>query len=165
MATSNIGGSHMYGRPREELSGIVDPFTEKDKGLSIAQVQKEQALDDSLIACTFGNSGLSLGMYAEYLTAATGIKAFESVDNLLKIGERIVCIERCFNVREGFSRKEDCLPKRMTTEPLRKAGPSTGQMIRNLDKLLDEYYEALGYGKTGTPKPYKLKELGLEGSI
>jgi aldehyde:ferredoxin oxidoreductase len=165
MATSNIGGSHMYGRPREELSGIVDPFTETDKGVSIAQVQKEQALDDSLIACTFGNSGLSLEIYAEYLTAATGIKAFGNVDTLLKIGERVVCIERCFNVRDGFSRKEDCLPKRMTTEPLRKAGPSTGQMIRNLDKLLDEYYEALGYGKNGTPKPYKLKGLGLEGVL
>ncbi len=165
MATSNIGGSHMYGRPREELSGIVDPFTETDKGLSIAQVQKEQAVDDSLIACTFGNSGLSYEMYVEYLTAATGIKEFESIDNLLKIGERIVCIERCFNVREGFRRKDDSVPKRMTTEPLRKAGPSTGQMIRNLDTLLDEYYEAFGYEKNGTPKPGKLNELGLDGAI
>ncbi|NOX35100.1 MAG: aldehyde ferredoxin oxidoreductase family protein [Deltaproteobacteria bacterium] len=165
MATSNIGGSHMYGRPREELSGIKDPFTETDKGLPIAQVQKEQALDDSLIACTFGNSGLSFEMYAEYLAAATGNKEFENVNNFIKIGERIVCIERCFNVREGFARKDDSLPKRMTTEPLRKAGPSTGQMIRNLDKLLDEYYEALGYGKNGIPKPGKLRELGLDGTI
>jgi aldehyde:ferredoxin oxidoreductase len=162
MATSNIGGSHMYGRPREELSGIVDPFTEEGKGSSIARVQKEQALEDSLIACTFGNTGLDLRMYSGLLTAATGIEEFENTDSLLKTGERIVCMERCFNVREGFRRKDDSLPKRMTSEPLRNAGPSTGQVVKDLDKLLDEYYEALGYTGEGIPTVEKLKDLGIE---
>ncbi|MBU0989426.1 MAG: aldehyde ferredoxin oxidoreductase C-terminal domain-containing protein, partial [Proteobacteria bacterium] len=162
MATSNIGGSHMYGRPRDELSGMVDPFTEKEKGASIAQVQKEQALEDSLIACTFGNSGLTAQMYAEFLTAATGIDAFSSTDNLLKIGERIICMERCFNVREGFRRKDDALPRRMISEPLRNAGHSTGQVVRDLDHLLDEYYDALGYTKDGIPTIERLKDLGLD---
>jgi len=165
MATSNIGGSHMYGRPREELSGKMDPFSEKEKGVSIAQVQKEQALEDSLIACTFGNSGLDLQKYREFLTAATGIKEFGSPDDLLKIGERIICIERCFNAREGFGRKDDSLPKRMTSEPLKNAGPSTGQVVKNLDGLLDEYYEILGYTKEGIPTVEKLKDLELEGAI
>ncbi len=162
MATSNIGGSHMYGRPRDELKGAVDPFTENGKGASIAQVQKEQALEDSLIACTFGNSGLDLPMYAELLAAATGIEAFESPDNLLQIGERIICMERFFNVREGFNRKDDSLPRRMVSEPLGNAGPSTGQVVKNLDRLLDEYYEALGYTKDGVPTIEKLKELGID---
>lgn len=162
MATSNIGGSHMYGRPRDELVRKVDPFTEKDKGASIAQVQKEQALDDCLISCTFGNSGLNLPMYAEFLSAATGFEEFKSTDNLLKIGERIMCIERNFNVREGFRRKEDSLPRRMVSEPLRNAGSSTGQVVKNLGGMLDEYYEALGYTKDGVPTMEKLKELGIE---
>jgi aldehyde:ferredoxin oxidoreductase len=165
MATSNIGGSHMYGRPRDELSGKVDPFTEKEKGASIAQVQKEQALEDSLIACTFGNSGLDLQMYAEFLTAATGIADFESADGLVRIGERIICLERCFNVREGFRRKDDSLPKRMISEPLKNAGPSEGQFVRNLDGLLDEYYGVLGYRKDGVPTLEKLKDLGLKEAI
>ena len=162
MATSNIGGSHMYGRPREELSGIVDPFTEEGKGPAIAQVQKEQALEDSLIACTFGNTGLDLRMYSELLTAATGIEEFKDTESLLKTGERIVCIERCFNVREGFGRIDDSLPKRMISEPLMNAGPSTGQVVKDLDKLLDEYYEALGYTGEGIPTVDKLKDLGIE---
>ena len=163
MATSNIGGSHMYGRPRDELSGKVDPFTEVGKGASIAKVQKEQALEDSLIACTFGNTGLDLQMYCEFLTAATGIEDFDSPENLLKIGERILCIERLFNVGEGFGRKDDSLPKRMTSEPLKNAGPSSGQFVKDFDNLLDEYYEALGYIKEGVPTIEKLKELGIEG--
>jgi aldehyde:ferredoxin oxidoreductase len=165
MATSNIGGSHMYGRPRDELSGKVDPFTEKGKGASIAQVQKEQALEDSLIACTFGNSGLDIQKYADFLTAGTGIGGFESENDLLKMGERILCLERCFNIREGFTRKDDSLPKRMTSEPLKHAGPSTGQVVGDLDTLLDEYYKALGYTKEGVPTIEKLHDLGLDDAI
>jgi aldehyde:ferredoxin oxidoreductase len=161
MATSNIGGSHMYGRPRDELGGKVDPFSEEAKGESIARVQKEQALEDSLIACTFGNSGLDLQDYAEFLVTATGISSFGRPENLLAIGERIVTLERCFNIREGFSREDDALPWRMMSEPLKDAGPATGQVVRDMERLLDEYYDALGYTKEGVPSPEKLKELSI----
>jgi len=165
MATSNIGGSHMYGRPRDELSGKVDPLTEEGKGESIARVQKEQAVEDSIISCTFGNSGLDMEMHSEYLLATTGVEEFGSVANLLEIGERIICLERCFNVREGFSRKDDTLPERMLHKPLKNAGPATGQVVKDLDNLLDEYYEALGYTKEGVPTIEKLKDLGIEETI
>lgn len=165
MATSNIGGSHMYGRPRDELSGKVDPFTEEGKGASISQIQKEQALEDSLIACTFGNTGLDLQIYSELLKAGTGIEEFDGTASLLKIGERILCMERCFNIREGFGRKDDSLPKRMTSEPLKNAGPSSGEFVGNFENLLDEYYEALGYTKQGIPTIKKLNDLGMEDVI
>jgi len=162
MATSNIGGSHMYGRPREEFSGQADPLVETGKGDLIARVQKEQALEDSLIACTFGNTGLDAAMYARLLFAATGIDDFGNSANLHKIGERIVCIERCFNAREGFDRKDDTLPERMRKEPLQQAGPATDQMVGNLDHLLDEYYQALGYTAEGIPGHDRLQELDLQ---
>jgi len=161
MATSNIGGSHMYGRPRDELAGKVDPFTEFGKGASIAEIQKDQAVEDSLIACTFGNSGLSMKDYAEFLTAATGVDGLGSVVELRRLGERVVGLERCFNVREGFGRRDDTLPPRMLSRPLENAGPATGQVVRNLAALLDEYYEALGYGAQGVPTAETLKALGL----
>ncbi|MDJ0830582.1 MAG: aldehyde ferredoxin oxidoreductase family protein [Desulfobacterales bacterium] len=161
MATSNIGGSHMYGRPREEFSGQADPLAETGKGAMIARVQKEQALEDSLIACTFGNTGLDADMYARLLLAATGIDHFGSAENLLKIGERIVSLERCFNVREGFDRKDDTLPKRMRREPLLEAGPATDHTVANLEHLLDEYYRALGYTSRGIPGIDQLQALDL----
>jgi aldehyde:ferredoxin oxidoreductase len=162
MATSNIGGSHMYGRPRDELAGKVDPYAEQGKGASVAEIQKEQAVEDSLIACTFGNSGLSLRDYAEFLTAATGLDGLGSVAELRTVGERIVCLERCFNGREGFRRKDDTLPPRMLEQPLENAGPATGQVVRNLDTLLDEYYCALGYDTEGVPTAERLQALGLD---
>ena len=165
MATSNIGGSHMYGRPREEFSGQADPLVETGKGDLIARVQKEQAIEDSLIACTFGNTGLDAAMYARLLFAATGIEDFADTANLLKIGERIVCIERCFNAREGFGRNDDTLPERMRKEPLRQAGPATDQVVGNLEHLLDEYYQALGYTAEGIPGIDRLQELDLPEAV
>lgn len=114
------------------------------------------------IACTFGNTGLDMQFYSEVPFAATGVDVFGSPDGLLEIGERIICTERCFNIKDGFSRKEDCLPRRMLSEPLKNAGPATGQMIRHLDRLLDEYYEALGYTKEGMPTSEKLKQLRID---
>ena len=81
--------------------------------------------------------------------------------DLLLIADRVYTLKRCFNVREGISRRDDRLPKRMM-EPL-ASGPTKGQRVENLDAMLDEVYEALGWDKeTGKPKKEKLRELGLE---
>jgi aldehyde:ferredoxin oxidoreductase len=163
LATSNIGASHMYGRPRDELAGKKDRLTEEDKGKDAAQAQISQATQDAVIQCSFSPvTGLTAESRSQLLVAATGFKEFGDPAYLNLIGERILCLERSFNVREGFSRKDDTLPKRMRTEPLKDAGPATGQVFRNLDGLLDEYYDALGYTKEGIPSAEKLKELGLE---
>jgi aldehyde:ferredoxin oxidoreductase len=163
LATSNIGGNHMYGRPREELAGTKDRFAEEGKGEDIARAQITQAVADSVVQCAFGPvTGLTPQSRSELLVTATGFDEFGDPAYLDQIGERIICLERSFNVREGFSRKDDTLPARMLTEPLRNAGPATGQVIRKLDTLLDEYYDALGYTRQGIPSTKKLKQIGLE---
>jgi aldehyde:ferredoxin oxidoreductase len=152
----------MYGRPRDELSGKKDRLTEVDKGKDIAEAEISQATQDAVIQCSFGPvTGLNPQQRSELLVAATGFTEFGDPNYVEKIGERILCLERCFNVREGFDRKDDTLPKRMRTEPLKDAGPATGQTVKNLDGLLDEFYDALGYTRQGIPSEAKLKELGL----
>jgi aldehyde:ferredoxin oxidoreductase len=162
LATSNIGASHMYGRPRDELAGKKDKLTEVDKGKDAAQAESSQATQDSVIQCSFSPvTGFNAEQRSQLLVAGTGFKEFGDPDYVEKVGERTLCLERCFNVREGFDRKDDVLPKRMRTEPLKNAGPATGQTFQNLDGLLDEYYDALGYSRNGIPTEAKLKELGL----
>jgi aldehyde:ferredoxin oxidoreductase len=163
LATANIGASHMYGRPRDELSGKKDKLTEVDKGQDAAKAEISQATQDAVIQCSFGPvTGFNPQQRSDLLVAATGFKKFGDPAYLDKVGERILCLERCFNVREGFNRKDDTLPKRMRTEPLANAGPATGQVFKNLDGLLDEFYDALGYTRQGIPSEEKLKELGLD---
>ncbi|MBW1903522.1 MAG: aldehyde ferredoxin oxidoreductase C-terminal domain-containing protein, partial [Deltaproteobacteria bacterium] len=92
--------------------------------------------------------------------AVTGRKI--DVGEYLKIGERTVCVQRAFNAREGFDRKDDTLPKRILNEPI-KGGPFDGRRIMDFDGMLDEYYEESGFDKkTGWPTRDKLEELGLE---
>lgn len=160
-ATSNIGASHMYGRPREELYGQADRFTEEGKGKFIVNAQSQLAIDETMILCCFGNSGMTTQLMGELMKAATGIEELADPAYLGQVGERILCLERAFNIREGFSRQDDKLPKRFIQEKLQNAGPSTGMVIQNLDGLLDEYYDALGYTREGIPSEERLEQLGL----
>lgn len=165
-ATSNIGGSHMYGYSRQEISGYplpreVDRFSDQEKGDIAAYNQINKAREETLILCNFADSGITAEWLADLLKTATGIEEFGDTAYLDKVGERIVTLERCFNVREGFSRKDDTLPQRMLKEPLKNAGPATGQVFRAFDTLLDEYYSAMGYDLQGIPTREKLEELDL----
>ena len=113
------------------------------------------------IACAFSR-GWFPQVYDKLLVAATGIDKIGERGYLQRVGERIVNLERAFIVREGFGRKQDTLPQRMLSEPLHTRGaPGEGQMMRNLDKFLDRYYEIRGWTPEGIPSPEKLKELGL----
>jgi aldehyde:ferredoxin oxidoreductase len=64
-----------------------------------------------------------------------------------------------FNLKAGFTRKDDTLPMRILKEPI-KTGPSKGE-IEELDKMLDDYYKVRGWDKNGIPTNEKLKALGL----
>ena len=78
------------------------------------------------------------------------------------MGERISNIERMFNCREGIRRKDDTLPKRLTSESV-PSGPSAGKTVENLDQMLDHFYTHLGWDlETGIPTAQKLKEMKLE---
>jgi aldehyde:ferredoxin oxidoreductase len=100
-------------------------------------------------------------LYGKLLLAATGVDDFAAPDYLWKVGERIINLERMFNIREGLGRKDDVFPKRMTEEPM-PAGPSAGQVFEE-NLLLPDYYKARGWDvDTGVPSKTKLKELGLD---
>ena len=93
-------------------------------------------------------------------SAITGRKI--DIKHYLMIGERTICIQRAFNAREGFTRKDDTLPKRILNEPI-KGGKYDGQRIVSLDAMLDDYYRESGFDqKTGWPTRATLKALGLQ---
>ncbi len=77
----------------------------------------------------------------------------------LETGERIYNVTRLFNVREGFSRKDDQLPARFE-EPRE----DTGWKIAHTDfnKMLDEYYAIRGWDGEGKPTAETLERLGIE---
>jgi len=75
---------------------------------------------------------------------------------MLKAGERVINLERLFNIREGFTRRDDYLPERFSREP------GDGAVMEDQDKLLDQFYSIKEWDRSGVPTKEKLRELGLE---
>jgi len=71
----------------------------------------------------------------------------------LKCGERIWNLERLFNNKAGFSRRDDTLPERFFE--------NGGINKEEFDKSLDEYYLERGWDENGVPAKDKLVELGI----
>jgi len=166
-ALSNTGANHCYGYAQQEMGNprprLVDAAADDGKGDIVKYNQDYVAAVELVNACTFPANNLELfglELIANMLVAALGETKFGSADYLWHVGEKVYNLERCFNIREGFSRKDDTLPKRMYTEPL-QGGMRDGEIIRKPDVIVDEYYEARGWDKNGIPTKATLKRLGL----
>jgi len=147
----------------DKLPEVCDPYTEKWKALVVKTTEDVYAVRDCLIQCWYCVSWppvLWIEDFANILPVATGEPAFGKIDELLLIGNRVVNLERCFNAREGITRKDDSLPERFLKEPM-PDGPGKGQVV-NLKVMLDEYYELRGWSlESGIPKRETLEKLGL----
>jgi aldehyde:ferredoxin oxidoreductase len=167
-ALSNTGANHCYGYAQQEMGNprprLVDAAADDGKGDIVKYNQDYVAAVELVNACTFPANNLELfglELIANMLVAALGETKFGSADYLWHVGEKVYNLERCFNIRDGFSRKDDALPKRMYTEPL-IGGMRDGEIIRKPDVIIDEYYEARGWDKNGIPTKATLKRLGLD---
>ncbi len=168
-ATSNIGASHCYGYARQEVFGatvprMVDRFSEAENADIVVYNQDSTAMSEVGIVCAFTRNWPWFSpLFGKMLAAVTGIDQFADNEYLSRVGERIVNLERAFNVREGFRRQQDALPPRMLSEPLHTGeAPGEGQTIREQEQFLDRYYECRGWTGDGIPSPRKLNDLGLD---
>ena len=119
-------------------------------------------LPDILNICIFFMyAGITLDNLADLLSASTGWN-IEGKD-LLEVGERVINLQRLFNLREGLNRRDDQLPERIKAKPAFGFYENEKQcVIKNFEGMLDEYYETRKWDKrTGIPSREKLIELGL----
>ena len=149
-------GLKMFGEPEATLRLGV-----KGKGKLVAYYENICALVDSLGVCKNLAENMNIldyGKMAKLIEAVTGMNI--TPIEVEVIGERIINLERIYNVREGVKREHDTLPERFLKEPL-KRGASAGHVIE-LEKMLMEYYDTRGWDKnTSIPTAEKLKALNL----
>jgi aldehyde:ferredoxin oxidoreductase len=162
-ATSNRGACHMRGNMLgPEVLGLpklVHRLQVQGKAGMVILHQNASAAIDSLVLCKFVNLAVAEEYLARALAAVTGVPC--STGDLIRAGERIWNLERLYNLREGFTRTDDTLPRRLLEEPA-PDGPSKG-WVSHLPEMLEEYYRFRGWDEEGVPTPRKLTELGLEG--
>jgi aldehyde:ferredoxin oxidoreductase len=160
-ATSNRGACHLRGYTiASEVLGIpvkTEPTDTDGKPELLKAFQDATAAFDAAGICIFTSFAWTLNDVAPQVQAACGDEF--TVENLTLIGERIWNMEKDFNLRAGFTRKDDALPKRLMTEGA-KTGPAKG-VVSGLDKMLPIYYQVRGWDEEGRIKPETRKRLGL----
>jgi aldehyde:ferredoxin oxidoreductase len=173
----DLGGNWEVARrifPSEILEQLMDPEDETYKPDMLIYGEHYCAITDALGICKFSTT-------EEYSLlpddVARGLQALGMAitgDGLLEIGERIVNLERLYNVREGLGRADDQLPRRFA-EPLplltSETDPATGEtrlgapltvgQMFDFEAMLDRYYHLRGWNAQGQPTEATVARLGL----
>ncbi|MGB9586039.1 MAG: aldehyde ferredoxin oxidoreductase C-terminal domain-containing protein, partial [Anaerolineales bacterium] len=178
-ATSNRGMCHIH--PLEGMAwdrgkldwglqkyGVPDPNTvdrwdEIGKGAAVSLLQDGLVLPDVLGTCKFYMyGGVTVDHWAEMIAHLTGWDITGA--ELLKVGERVINLQRLFNGREGITAKDDMLPARMFEIPaFGKYSNEPNCVFHDFKTVMQEYYQTRGWDPvTGMPTPEKRAELGLE---
>ena len=176
IAVASRGGDHLRNRPTfenlnlpsallEKICGgkvSSDPLSCEGKPLMVKWAEELYAVTDSLGICRFvslWNSPNLLG-YEELATLYNLImNARFSAYDLANAGERIVNVEKLFNLREGVTKADDQLPARFFESPIE--GKKCGLNKEKMASMLDEYYKLRGWNKEGIPKKATVRRLKL----
>ncbi|MFW9880759.1 MAG: aldehyde ferredoxin oxidoreductase C-terminal domain-containing protein, partial [Candidatus Thorarchaeota archaeon] len=182
IATSTRGADHLRGRPAIDLYGLPEDFLEEIYGGKMSSDYRSYegksrmvwwqellyAVTDSIGTCKFQTVFLAVHApkwdeFSKLIYLVTGMKFSSS--QLMNVGERIYTLERLFNIREGFTRKDDNLPKRYFEEPTPIGLPRVKGLKIDKDKfekMLDEHYNLHGWDKNGIPTEETLQKLGID---
>jgi aldehyde:ferredoxin oxidoreductase len=164
-ATCTRGGCHVKGYTiAVEVLGQgpnLDPRVTTAKAFWVKLFQDVTAAVDAAGGCIFGTFGMDAGDYAAMISALTGMQY--TGDSFIQAGERIWNLERLFNLKAGFTKKDDTLPERLLRMPVPE-GPAKG-MLSRVPEMLPEYYQLRGWDENGIPTEQRLKELQLESEL
>ncbi len=192
-ATSNRGADHLYALATIDLTGnmdvvgkvpelaacgpeLMDTTKEDYKAVMVRWTEVCNALADALGICKFAFTETYAIMPEDLAEGLRAMGIDISNEDLFKAGQRIINIERMYNVRHGFRKKDDMLPKRFLEEPLdvyvhpediEKIPKEDAELVHkglmvNLEPMLDEYYQLGKWNEEGIPREEWLRELGLD---
>ena len=93
-----------------------------------------------------------------------------TAEELIEIAHRGLTLARLFNLRSGFTRDDDTLPKRFreAVQPPEGSGAPAlpGVTQDQIDEIVTAYYLEQGWdSETGVPTEATLAELGIEGEL
>lgn len=182
IATATRGADHLRSRPAIDLYALPEELLEeiyggpvssdytsyKGKSRMVWWQELLYAVTDSIGTCKFQTVFCAVHApkfeeFSKLIQLTSGLEL--SKPQLMEIGERIITIERMFNNREGFSRKDDKLPERFFKEPTPIGLPIVKGKKIDKDKfktLIDEYYALHGWDNNGVPTEETVRKLEVE---
>ena len=159
----NIHDTFLYPQlpKRYHSLGVLEPVPVEDFGPKKVRLYKYvgdwRTLNNFLVMCLF--TPWSVNQKTEIVRSVTGwnTTAFE----LMKVVERGNTLARIFNLREGFTEKDDWLPPRFFNPKTSGALNMTSVNPEDLQKAKLLYYDMMGWTEQGVPKQSKLDELDI----
>lgn len=139
----------------------VEYTATEGKGAMVRFCMIVSAVVDSLGLCKV--AALSVGAHFDLeresalIAALTGLELTPT--DLFRIGERIIHMEKLFNIRHGATSEMDMLPDKFTKDPLTQ-GPAAGFCV-DLKPMVADFYRCMGWDEAGVPKAETLKAIGL----
>ena len=150
-------GRREFGTPNS-----VDRLSTEGKGPMGNRAMSVSVALDSLGLCKVAALSVvgdfTLTAEAELASALSGWDF--SPAELLSIGERVITVERLFNLRHGASRSDDRLPAHFLRDGLPE-DPNRGGTV-DLEPMLAQFYATMGWDDQGRPTAEKLIDLGLQ---
>ncbi|PVX24320.1 MAG: aldehyde ferredoxin oxidoreductase [Candidatus Bathyarchaeum sp.] len=159
----NIHDTFLYPQlPKSYNSlGILEAVPVEDFGPKKVRLYKYvgqwRTLNNFLVTCLF--TPWSVVQKVEIVRSVTGwnTTAFE----LMKVVERGNTLARIFNLREGFTEKDDWLPPRFFKPRTTGALSDTAVNPEELQNAKLLYYDMMGWTEHGVPKQSALDELDV----
>ncbi len=149
--------TEVFGKPE-----AVDPRSIQGKAAMVRRSMIIGVVLDSLGLCKVPAlcliAAFDLEAEAELTSAFTG-RATSALE-LFSAGERIVNLERRFNLKHGASARDDRLPD-MFFEKDYNAGDEPSKPIEWMEPMVAEFYRLMGWDENGYPTEQKLAELGI----
>lgn len=179
-AISEIGADHLVVAHDPTLSNPDSIQFKGARGLGIVKALPSRSLGEEKMEhffilerwtslekvigyCFFGPAPRSYILPEEVLTSIQAAAGWTlSMDEALQIGERATNMARIFNLREGFSRKDDTLPERLFQGL--ENGPLQGNAIprAEFEQALTSLYRIKGWDpESGIPSHERLEALSL----
>ncbi len=140
---------------------VIDFTATSGKGPLVKKCMIVSSVIDSLGICKvpvlsiLGNYNLE--MEAKLIHAITGLDLSPAA--LFAVGERLVHMEKIFNIRRGGSIGQDSLPELFLQSPITK-GPIRGRKV-NLKPMIQEFYQCMGWDESGRPTATILQRFNL----
>jgi len=148
--------------------GIYEPVSPTD--ISDKKVKLFKRLDiywsllDTLGICCFGWVPRGMGSLEELLDIINSITGWRtSWYELMQVGERSINMARIFNLREGFTDKDDTMPEIFYEHMKGGKLNNTGAINKkDFEKAIKTRYDLMDWDKKSIPTKGKLIDLGLD---
>ena len=151
-------------RALEGEEALITQFDGESRGELAALANRVITVTDSVGQCKWNTVFLNVGIGIELQAAAlsAGLGRTISVENLIEVASRIAAQERAFALREGLTRGDDTIPKKLIDYQMPGTWPEDKLEAQSLESMKDDYYAAMEWDvETGRPTRETLLAYGL----